>query len=324
MAAKALPPISVIAADVLRGLAQTPKSLPPRLFYDDAGSALFEKITRLPEYYLTRTEKAIFRRHGSAMIDAVADGAPLTMIELGAGSAEKTGVLIASALQRSIDLHYEPVDVSRAALGNAATQLRRRWPSLPVNAIVADYTNGFRLGRSAGRRKLVLWIGSSMGNFEFAEAATILRNVRGRLDAGDMLLLGADLGPSVTKPLDAIISAYNDAAGVTAQFNLNLLARINRELGANFDLRRFRHCAEWDGRNSRMQMHLESTAPQQVWIPAFGRTFAFTRRERIHTENSYKYDPAHISALLSYAGFEITQWWTDPRRWFAVGLAHAA
>src|SRR5437868_4854753 len=204
MAANPALPFSPIANDVLRGLASTPKRLPPRLFYDDSGSALFEQITRLPEYYLTRTERQIFELHGAEIIRAAAASQPLTMVELGAGSAEKTGILIAHALGQRLELSYEPVDVSRAALREAQIQLAERWPTLPVKAIAADYTNGFRLGPNGDHRRLVLWIGSSMGNFEHAEATRILRNVRRYLNSGDGLLLGADLAPSEAKPTAAI------------------------------------------------------------------------------------------------------------------------
>ena len=321
MAANPVSRPPAIAANVLRGLMHTPKSLPPFLFYDDAGSALFEEITRLPEYYLTRTERGIFQRYGAEVVREVASGEPLTMIELGAGSAEKTGLLIEQALRRSADVIYEPIDVSRAALQAAATKLAHRWPQLRVQPMVADYTNGFRLNAYHGTRRLVLWIGSSIGNFEHVEAVRILRNVRQRLQPDDMLLLGMDLAPSRSKPVSAITAAYNDAAGVTARFNCNVLARLNRELGANFDLNRFVHIAEWNSRASRMEMYLESSSHQQVRIPALSRSVRFIRGERIHTENSYKYAPSRISELLSEAGFAVARTWNDPKRWFSVILA---
>lgn len=318
-----IPPIAAaIAGDVLRGLTSTPKSLPPWLFYDDRGSALFEEITRLPEYYLTRTERAIFREHGGDIIRAAGAG-PLTIVELGAGSAEKTGLLIDQALRQKLQLVYEPVDVSKAALDAAAVRLRRQWPALRVKPLVGDYTNGFRLNGN-GTRRLVLWIGSSIGNFEHHEAERILHNVRRQLRPGDALLLGADLAPSRTKPAKKIIAAYDDACGVTSQFNRNILARLNHELGADFDLAAFRHIAEWNGSASRMQMYLESTVAQQVRIEALDLTLKFARGERIHTENSYKYRPAHLDRIITSAGFTPTEKWNDDRNWFSVVLARIA
>jgi dimethylhistidine N-methyltransferase len=322
MAASPALPFSPIAADVLRGLTSTPKRLPPRLLYDDSGSALFERITRLPEYYLTRTERAIFEQHGADIIRAAAGREPLTIVELGAGSAEKTGILIGQALQQRKLVSYEPVDVSQAALTAAASQLARRWPRLPVVPIAADYTNGFRLSPNGHHRRMVLWIGSSMGNFEHAEAVRILRNVRRFLKAGDGLLLGADLAPSNSKPPHMVLAAYDDNAGITAQFNLNLLARINRELGGEFDLNGFCHVAEWNPNASRMEMYLESLHPQQVRIASLGLRLAFAAGERIHTENSYKYAPAQLTNLLSAAGFTFARTWSDAQHWFAVILAN--
>lgn len=323
MAANPALPLSPIADDVLRGLTSTPKRLPPRLFYDDRGSELFEQITRLPEYYLTRTERALFAQHGAEIVRAAAGREPLTIVELGAGSAEKTGVLIDHALRQRTELTYEPVDVSRGALRTAATQLGERWPMLRVRPIAADYTNGFRLPAGSNHRRLVLWIGSSMGNFEHIEATRILRNVRQHLNLGDALLVGADLAPCRSKPLGVIRAAYDDASGITARFNLNILAHINRELGGNFRLNTFRHIAHWNPEASRMEMYLESTRAQQVLIAALGSRIAFASSERIHTENSYKYAPQQLASILHSAGFAPSQTWNDPRRWFAVILARA-
>ena len=324
MAANPAVPFSPIAADVLNGLSSTPKRLPPRLFYDDAGSALFEQITKLPEYYLTRTERAIFEQHGTEIVEAAAGQGALTMVELGAGSAEKTGVLIDRALRRNLALTYEPVDVSRAALSSAASQLAARWPELPVRPLAADYANGFRLVPNGAHRRLVLWIGSSMGNFEHTEVVRILRNVRRHLHAGEGLLVGADLAPGKSKQVDVVRAAYNDRSGVTARFNLNLLARINRELGGNFDLAAFRHVAEWNPQASAMQIYVQSVRAQQVAIRALGLRVRFLAGERIHTENSYKYAPRQLAAILRSAGFEPRQGWHDERKWFAVMLARAA
>lgn len=325
---------SAVGEEALRGLTSRPKTLPSWMFYDSAGSELFERITRLPEYYLTRTERSIFTRFGSEIIAAAGALRPpdfphdpseerLNLIELGAGSAEKTGVLIEHALRQAPGVLYEPVDVSRAALRAAAARLRARWPNLRVRAIEADYTNGFRLRQHQLGRQIVLWIGSSMGNFEHTETRRILSNVRQQLRAGDALLLGADLAPSKTKSAETIIRAYDDSAGVTAGFNHNILQRLNRELGADFDSESFRHIAHWNPLVSRMEMYLESAMEQQVTIPALHLKVRFFPGERIHTENSYKYRPGQLESIVSAAGFTAERMWNDPEKWFAVLLARA-
>jgi dimethylhistidine N-methyltransferase len=309
------PAASPIADDVLRGLAAYPKSLPPKLFYDARGSELFEQITRLPEYYLTRAERSIFERSASEIVAAAGRG--LTIIELGAGTAEKTTVLLRAALARQLSLRYVPVDVSASALEIAAGRLRRELPRLKVEPLVADYTTGVDELADIGGRKLVLYIGSSIGNFEPDEATRILRTLRGSLRAGDALLLGTDL-PKKARVLRA---AYNDAQGVTAEFNLNVLARINRELSGDFNLRRFRHEAVWNPQASRVEMYLVSLAKQQVTIDEIGLTVPFAEGERIHTENSYKFAPETTEQMLAHAGFAAERMWTDAQRYLAVHIA---
>jgi dimethylhistidine N-methyltransferase len=304
-----------IADDVERGLTATPKSLPARLFYDARGSELFEQITRLPEYYLTRTERAIFEQHGDAMIAAAGSG--LAIVELGAGTAEKTEILLRAALKRQFSLTYYPVDVSSAALDIADERLAQALPRLRVKPIVADYTQGLAELRRISGRKLVLSIGSSIGNFDLREAAAILRRIAEGLSAGDALLLGTDL----VKRASVLRAAYNDAAGVTAAFNLNLLERINRELGADFALRNFRHDAVWNPAASRIEMYLVSLREQRIWIPAIGTTIQFREGERIHTENSYKFTHEMARELLRDAGFELQRSWSDRDELFAVHLA---
>ncbi|MBV8205603.1 MAG: L-histidine N(alpha)-methyltransferase [Acidobacteria bacterium] len=322
MSARAIPALSAVAEEAWRGLRAEPKRLPAWLFYDDAGSALFQEITRLPEYYLTRTELGIFKQHGAEIMAAAGSGSgagPLILTELGAGSAEKTGVLIGCALQQAAAVVYEPVDVSTGALKGATARLRKRWPQLRLKPVIADYTNGFRLpGRDGGARRVVLWIGSSIGNFERADAARILGKVRRRLQPGDALLLGADLGPSRSKQAAAIVAAYNDRAGVTARFNRNLLARLNRELEADFEDSGFRHIAEWNAAESRIEIYLESRRRQEVALRSLGLTVRFAAGERMHTENSHKYRPGELEGMLGEAGFTVMQTWHDPRRWFAV------
>jgi L-histidine N-alpha-methyltransferase len=304
-----------IADDVERGLTATPKSLPPRLFYDATGSELFEAITRLPEYYLTRTERAIFEQYAAEMIAAA--GAGVAIIELGAGTAEKTEILLRAALKRQFSLTYYPVDVADSALAIAKERLTTALPRLRVQPIIADYTSGLPALEQIPGRKLVLNIGSSIGNFDPNEAAEILRRIGDGLAEGDSLLLGTDL----VKRASLLHAAYNDADGVTAAFNLNLLARINRELGANFNLRRFRHDAVWNPAASRVEMYLVSLEPQRVRIPALGLTIMFGEGERIHTENTYKFTPEMVRTLLRSAGFQLQRSWCDRDDLFAVHLA---
>jgi dimethylhistidine N-methyltransferase len=304
-----------IADDVERGLTATSKSLPARLFYDARGSELFEQITRLPEYYLTRTERAIFEQYADAMIAAAGSG--LAIVELGAGTAEKTEILLRAALKRQFSLTYFPVDVSSAALDIADERLAQALPRLRVEPIVADYTQGLTELRRISGRKLVLSIGSSIGNFDLREAAAILRRIASGLAEGDALLLGTDL----VKRASVLHAAYNDAAGATAEFNLNLLERINRELGADFDLRRFRHEAVWNPAASRIEMYLVSLRDQRVRIPAIGKTIQFREGERIHTENSYKFTREMARQLLDDAGFQLQRSWCDRGQLFAVHLA---
>lgn len=304
-----------IAEDVVRGLARTPKSLPPKLFYDSEGSALFEQITRLPEYYLTRTETAILERDAEDMVTRAGDG--LTLVELGAGSAAKTRIVIRALLRRQARATFYPVDVSAAPLWDAARALPLEFSGLQVEPVVADYCNSLGWLRRLPGRKLVLYIGSSIGNFDPITATALLAGMRRVLSPGDALLLGIDLA----KAPDVLVPAYDDSQGVTARFNLNMLARINRELGGHFDLASFRHVAEWNGRLSCMQMYLESTRAQVVPIDELRLPARFERGERIHTEDSYKFTTAMIDAVVAEAGLVLEATWTDPRRWFAVHLA---
>ena len=303
------------AAAVREGLSATPKRLPSWLFYDEAGSALFEHITELPEYYLTRTERAIFEAYAGEMLQAA--GPSLTLVELGAGTATKTCVLIEELLQRQPRALFYPIDVSPSALQEAGKQLARQFPQLRVNPIVADYTGGVdALTRITGR-KLVLYIGSSIGNFEPSQAVGILRRIRRSLRAGDALLLGTDFA----KSLKVLLPAYNDAQGVTAAFNKNILARLNRELDADFNVDAFQHLAIWNKPCSRMEMHLESVCAQQAFLPMLDMDVTFAAGERIHTENSYKYTMEMVETILRESGFKHEMSWQDRQKWFGVHLA---
>jgi L-histidine N-alpha-methyltransferase len=309
---------SSFAAEVLRGLTATSKALPPKFFYDATGSALFEQITELPEYYLTRTERKILRAKADEIVTAA--GAGLTLVELGAGTASKTRILIRALLRRQSELIFYPVDVSSAALRVCAEQLSGEFENLRVRPTVADYFAGTRALRRSNGRKLVLFIGSSIGNYEPLEAGAFLSHIRTALSPGDTLLLGTDM----VKDCALLVPAYDDAQGVTAAFNKNVLARINRELGGHFDLELFRHVALWNARCSRIEMHLESVTEQDVAIDALELTVAFAAGERIHTENSYKFTPAMVESILANGGFQLERSWSDPRRWFALHLARVA
>ncbi|MGB7189341.1 MAG: L-histidine N(alpha)-methyltransferase [Acidobacteriaceae bacterium] len=306
---------TAVGAEVLRGLAANPKCLSPWLFYDEAGSRLFEAITRLPEYYLTRTERALFARYADEILEH-AGTRPLTIVELGAGTAEKTGLLLKAAVRRQGTVDYVPIDVSETALVAATEHLESEIPGVRVQARVADYTRGIADIPSAGRR-MVLYIGSSIGNFEPADAVNVLREVHKKLAPGDLLLLGVDHA----KDESTLLPAYNDATGVTAAFNKNILTRINRELGANFNPGLFRHLARWNPDQSRIEIYLESRIAQRVTVPALDLEVAFARGETIHTENSYKFTPESIGAIIERAGFTVTRRWTDDREWFGVYLA---
>jgi L-histidine N-alpha-methyltransferase len=311
------PAPSGIEEDVLDGLSQPAgqRRLPPRLFYDEEGSELFERITQLPEYYLTRTERTIFEQHGDEILAQA--GAGLTLIELGAGTAEKTQVLIAALLRRQLSGSFYPVDVSARALEIARERLTRRFPALRVYPLVGDYSEGLAHLTGVRGRKLVLYIGSSIGNYEPDKAAALLRTIRESLHPGDALLLGTDM----VKDAAVLQAAYNDPQGVTAAFNLNMLARINRELGADFDLTAWEHQAEWNAAASRIEMHLRSRTSQRVRIPVLGLTISFGRGERIHTENSYKFTPAGVREVLSAGGFLLERSWFDSDGWFGVHIA---
>lgn len=309
-----------VATAVLEGLRSRPKRLPPWLFYDEAGSRLFDEITELPEYYLTRTERGIFADHAAEMIAEAAEGERLRIAELGAGSADKTRLLLAAAVEHQGTVLYEPVDVSDTALEAARVRIEREIPGVTVSAQHMDYTQGLKLEPSEiGERRLVLYIGSSIGNFEPHEAKRLLDRVRVGLKPGDGLLLGVDLA----KDEATLLAAYNDAAGVTARFNRNMLIRLNRELGGDFDPEEFEHRAIWNGDESRIEMHLVSRTDQSVRLAALDFEVEFATGESIHTENSYKYLPGQAEAVLAESGFAPIADWVDKQGWFAVCLGKA-
>ncbi len=310
-----------VLSAVLTGLTvRGQKSLPPWLFYDEAGSQLFEQITALPEYYLTRTERELFVAHADEIVTAL--GSEVTLAELGAGSAAKTGVLLRAATQFQREVLYQPIDISPSALDEAAAAIAEKIPSVKVEPQVANYiTEGYVIARPKGQKVLALYIGSSIGNFSPTEAVQILTNLRQHLQPGDALLLGTDLAPSAEKPVERLLAAYDDAAGVTAAFNLNVLSRLNCELGADFDVAAFAHRARWNQSCSRIEMHLESLRAQTVHLA--GERISFAAGETIHTENSHKFTEASLQQLLGKAQFRAAKTFLSPTKSFAVTLASA-
>jgi dimethylhistidine N-methyltransferase len=296
------------AAAVLDGLARPQKSLPCRFFYDARGSELFEEITRLPEYYPTRTETAILEAHAAEMAEAVAAGGVL--VELGSGSSLKTEILLRQLPQLCA---YVTVDVSESALMAARNRLVERFPALDVRPIVGDFSRPVALPADlAGRARTGFFPGSTIGNLTPAEAVRLLQTFRTTLASGGRLIVGADL----KKDARRLVTAYNDGRGVTAAFNLNLLARINRELAGTFDIEAFKHEAVYNPREGRIEMYLTSARGQSASV--LGRRFSFAAGERIHTENSYKYTIPQFQDLARAAGWQPRRVWTDREALFSV------
>jgi dimethylhistidine N-methyltransferase len=309
----------VLIREVQRGLRRRPRSLPPWMFYDARGSRIFERITQLPEYYPTRTERNILASYSDAIMAAACSDRlePVRLVELGAGTASKSIILLEAAVRSQSEVLYAPVDVSSDALDVACETIAASLPEVCVSPIVANYVTNPPQLESFNGTTLGLYIGSSIGNFSPQEARTILRDLRGQLQSGDALLLGVDM----VKDEPTLVAAYDDKEGVTAEFNLNMLHRLNRELDADFDPATFRHRVLWNAAQSRMEMHLESRRDQWVRIAAAQVNVFFDEGERIHTENSYKFTDATIRILLRDGGFEVEQMWTDERGWYSVTLA---
>ncbi len=308
-----------VAKAALEGLSAKQKYLPSWLFYDAPGSRLFEAITRLPEYYLTSLEHSIFLRHADEIIVAASGlgGEQLSILELGAGSASKTVALLRALMARQGHALYMPVDVSEAALQWASRNVHAALPAVEVRSICSEFTQGKSLNLPEENSRLALYIGSSIGNFDPEEAVELLQWLRSQLQPGDALLLGTDMA----KAAAPLLAAYNDKAGVTAAFNRNILARLNRELKADFALDAFEHRAIWNAEESRIEMHLDSNRNQAVRVPLLGRSFNFRRGESIHTENSYKFTVEAVEDMLLKSGFVLEQSWYDSDRWFGVHLA---
>ncbi|WP_207415827.1 L-histidine N(alpha)-methyltransferase [Roseomonas haemaphysalidis] len=302
---------AALVADALTGLSAERKTLPCKWLYDAEGTRLFEAITNLPEYYPTRTEVAILEQCGPEIARAIGPGA--AVVEFGPGDGAKAVQLLQ---QLDSPVVYLPVDIAPEWLAAAAARVKTAFPALRVQPVVADFTQPFDLaGRAEGSTThLGFFPGSTIGNFEPADAIAFLRRARTSLRTGARMLLGADL----VKEIPVLRAAYDDAAGVTAAFNLNLLARLNREAGADFDVSGFRHEARWNAVASRIEMHLVAQHAQSVRMA--GRVFHFRAGESIHTESSHKYHPEHMRGLAAAAGWQVTGMWTDAGDNFSVWL----
>ena len=312
-------PLSSLADDVRNGLTASRKRFLPKYFYDELGSQLFDAICLLPEYYLTRAENEILARYSDEIVGSVKGHK--TLVEMGSGSASKTKLIIEALLRQQSELTFVPVDISATALETSSRILLQSYPRLRIEAYAADYFAGLQeLGKKLQGPTLALFLGSNISNFDQEDALRFLRALRSVLHKGDALLLGADL-----KKDPAILeAAYNDALGVTSAFNLNVLARINRELGGDFDLRAFRHLAFYNQSRGRIEIYIESLRAQKVRIDKLDLEVEFSAGEQIHTENSYKYDLSDIAALAHTTGFTCTRTWLDSQERFSSNLLLAS
>ncbi|GAA3925084.1 L-histidine N(alpha)-methyltransferase [Hymenobacter algoricola] len=309
-------PTSALARHVAEGLSRPQKTLSSMYFYDDEGSRLFQQIMALPEYYPTRTEFGLLTTHAAAIAAALRPetaAEPFFLLELGAGDGLKTKILLRELLAAGASFTYVPVDISTAAVEGLAESLRRELPELRVEGLVAEYTRALTLMASRPGRKVVLFLGSNIGNFLPADQHEFLRALAQPLTPDDRLLVGFDL----QKDPRQIRNAYDDSQGVTAAFNLNLLRRLNRELDADFDLSRWQHYTDYDPLSGAVRSFLVSTHQQTVRVPALDRDFDFAAWETIHTENSYKFTQPLIRAAAAAAGLDVQAFFTDDKQYFA-------
>lgn len=303
------------ARDVDCGLRDTPKHIPCIYFYDYKGSLLFEKICRLPEYYLTCAETEILKIYSGEIVSCLPPDSVL--VELGSGSSIKTRLIIEEMLHRQDKLIYSPIDVSRQMLQESSDSLLGRYENLEIVSVAAEYEEGLRrLDMFGGQVKLILWLGSSIGNFEQAEAVRFLESMIDASSSDDFFLIGFDL----EKDRAVLEKAYNDSQDITAEFNLNLLARINRELGGEFDLDTFRHRAVYNEEKSRIEMYVISAREQEVYIADLNRSYQFDRDEWVHTENSHKYSPKVIERITDRVGLHVIDQWFDSNNYFNLTL----
>lgn len=301
--------------DVRKGLTNVPKRLSSKYFYDERGSELFERITNLPEYYLTRAERALLEK---VVPDLIGTLAPQTLVELGAGSATKTRIILDAMIATRSAVSYVPIDVSRDFLEISAELLRKEYPAITTTPVVSDITESFSLPPTQ-TPVLFAFLGSTIGNFPRAPAVTVLSHIATLMRPDDAFLLGADL----RKDFGVIHAAYNDSQGVTAAFNLNLLERLNGELGANFPVDRFEHRAYYSMEHHRVEMHLVATSALTVMIPEIG-LINFAEGETVRTELSYKYDHDTLAGILSDSGMTLESWLPDDDNVFALSVARIA
>ncbi|WP_433894639.1 L-histidine N(alpha)-methyltransferase [Streptomyces sp. CA-111067] len=304
---------NALHADVTRGLGGTPRTLPPKWFYDKRGSDLFEQITRLPEYYPTRAEQEILTRRAP---EIAALTRASTLVELGSGSSRKTRLLLDALTAGGSLVRYAPLDVSASALEEAGEAIRRDYPGLEVTATVADFETDLALSDEPGPR-LLAFLGSTIGNFDAAQRQTFYRTLSLALSSDDVLLLGADL----VKDPEVLVRAYDDSQGVTAEFNKNVLYVLNRELGADFDPEAFDHVAVWNADEERIEMRLRAKVAQTVKVPDLDLTVEFAAGEDLRTELSCKFRRETLTRELYEGGFTVRDWWTDPASRFALLLA---
>jgi L-histidine N-alpha-methyltransferase len=304
---------NALRRDVRDGLTRTPKSLPPKWFYDSVGSDLFDQITRLPEYYPTRTEAQILRAHAADV--AAASGAD-TLVELGSGTSEKTRILLDAMSEAGSLRRFIPFDVDAGVLEAAGAAIGAEYPGVEVDAVCGDFEEHLEKIPTGGRR-LVVFLGSTIGNLTPGPRAEFLAALARTLAPGDALLLGTDL----VKDTERLVRAYDDAAGVTARFNLNVLAVVNRELDADFDLAAFEHVARWNADDERIEMWLRARTAQRVHVGAVDLTVDFAAGEEMLTEVSSKFRPEGVEAELAAAGLRRTHWWTDAAGDFGLSLS---
>jgi len=305
--------VRALEADVRAGLAAAPKTLPPKWFYDDRGSELFDEITRLPEYYPTRAERSILRDRADAI--AKTTGAD-TLVELGSGTSDKTRILLDAFAEAGTLRRFVPFDVSEETLRSAASAIAREYDDIDVHAVVGDFEHHLDQIPTGGRR-VVAFLGSTIGNFAPVERAEFLSEVAGSLAPDDSLLLGTDL----VKDVGRLIAAYDDAAGVTAEFNRNVLRVLNRTLDANFDVDAFAHVARWDPIEEWIEMRLRANGAQKVVIDRLGMDVHFADGEELRTEISAKFRHQGVERELAAAGLQLTEWWTDTAGDFALSLS---
>ncbi len=311
-------PMRDFAYDVLVGLSERPKRIPSKYFYDDAGSRYFQRIMDLPEYYPTDCEAEILRSYAGPLTSHIAELGPFNVVDLGAGDGKKTMILLEHLRRSGADYVYVPIDISEGAMRHLVATVRERMPGARVEGLVCEYADGVRyLGQAQdGRHNLVLFLGSNIGNFNAVQARAFLRRLWSSLADGDYAIVGFDL----KKDIEVLLAAYNDDEGVTAAFNLNLLHRMNRELGASFDVQGFRHFGTYNVFSGAMESYLVSLEPQVVRVDALEQSFAFDAWEPMHTEYSYKYLRSDVDALARDTGFECVGRFEDARGWFADAL----